>query len=151
MEQAYGDRLNPACPDGIDHARDFGIVQGNDNLPSRAEPFAYGEGVTSSDDVWAALWFQVIQCRPHLPADFKQVFEPLGDDESGPGAATLQQCVGRHSAAVYDLELVGREPFEHAALWSVGCREAFPGAQTAGRQLNEVGECPADIDSNPSR
>ena len=145
-EQADGDRLSSERPGFIDDARDFGIVEWGHDLPVRAHPLPHGDDVATGDDVGTAARFEVVEGGALLPADDEQVAEALGGDEHGAGAAAFEEGVGRDRAAVRQASCGQIAGSRKDRLFRGGrCREAFPCADAALLDGDEVGECAAHV------
>ena len=93
---------------------------------------------------------QVVELRACLPADREHVAEALRRDQRRARPFALEHRVRRHSRTVDDL--IRREarliqPGQHASRRVVWCRGPLVDGQLAVLPEQEVGECPADVDS----
>ena len=140
-EQADGDRLCVEAAGVVHDASDLGVVERDDDLPACPDPLPHGDDVAPGDDVGCAARLEVVEGWALLPPDREQVVEPLGGDEDGARPAAFEQGVRGDGAAVGERAL--REAiraFQHCPLGRGWRREAFPGADAASVDRDEIGE-----------
>ena len=103
----------------------------------------------------------VVQVGALLPADLQQIAEPVGGDQAGPGAAMLDQRVGRDGRAVAEIGDRGgrgadtpdtlRDAVGNALGWVVGGGRTFQTATAPVSSSNRQTSVKVPPESTPMR
>ena len=169
MEQTHRDGLDPVLGrDPVDDRGEVAAVEGRQHVPVPVEPFPDLEAQVPLHQRRGLLPAEIVGERNPDAAKLQHVAEAFGGDEGGASPQALQDRVGGDGGRVHDL---GHRP-ERRCFRSGSGPACEVGSDTLGdrprvvvrrgRHLqpvkpavatreDEVGECPADVDTHPDR
>jgi hypothetical protein len=156
VQEADGDGLVAAGRDRGDDGLGFGLVERHERLATGVEPLRDRESVLAFDQGRGQDDVDVVLLEPTLRARLDHVAKAGGGDESGPGAASLDECVGGEGGAVDDLLDLGEihagfgchltDAVEDSSLRRVVGGEHLGGVQArVGALDDDVGERSPDV------
>jgi hypothetical protein len=151
-QQAHRDGARLQTRDRLDHPRDLGVGERDDDRTIRGAALVHRHDVTRGDEVGWPGDPQVVQRRAVLPGDREQVGEAPRRDEHRPSDITFEHGVGGRRRPVAESPDVRprrhrRQSLGHALALVLGRGRDLSSTHRLIHDGDDIGERPTDIDA----